>query len=503
MDACGDRKANAKVIGRDEIREFAREWQLDVHVVEKDYVLGWLLAGIAAEPEIRDGWIFKGGTCLKKCYFETYRFSEDLDFTVRDAAHLDEAYLLDTFNRIADWVYEQCGIELPRDLRRFEVFGNPRGHSAVQGRVGYRGPYARAGDAPRIKLDLAADEVVVLDPVRRPVHHPYSDQPEEGIEVLCYAYEEVFAEKMRALAERQRPRDLYDVIHLHRRSESGHESALVRSTLARKCEFKGIPVPTLQQLSERPERQAMEAEWDQMLAHQLPVCPPFAEFWAELPRVFEWLEVRREVVRLPTIGAGVAVPAGGMDAGWRMPPMVTRWGYQTSLEGIRFAGANRLLVELDYEAENGVRSTRTIEPYALRRSNAGDILLYALRADSGATRAYRVDRMRGARVLQRTFSPRFAVELTTGFGSGDIQPVSERLRTAGPVALGSVRRAVAARPARTLSYGAPSGPTYVFECISCHKRFNRKSMDGVLNPHKDRRGWDCPSRTGMYRQTKY
>jgi len=29
-------------------------------------------------------WAFKGGTCLKKCYFETYRFSEDLDFTLTE-----------------------------------------------------------------------------------------------------------------------------------------------------------------------------------------------------------------------------------------------------------------------------------------------------------------------------------------------------------------------------------------------------------------------------------
>jgi len=489
------------VIGRDEIREFAREFQLDVHVVEKDYVLGWLLAGVAAEPELRESWIFKGGTCLKKCYFETYRFSEDLDFTLRDAKHLDQAFLVETFDRIGEWIYEQCGIELPRELRRFEFFKNPRGNPAVEGRVGYRGPHARAGDAPRIKLDLAADEVIVLDPVRRPVHHPYSDRPEEGIQVLCYAYEEVFAEKMRALAERQRPRDLYDVIHLHRRSESRQEATLVRSTLARKCEFKGIPVPTLRQLSDRPERQAIEAEWDQMLAHQLPVCPPFAEFWAELPRVFEWLEARREVARLPAIGAGFAPPTGGMDTGWRMPPMVTRWGYQTSLEAIRFAGANRLLVDLDYEAENGERSTRTIEPYALRRTNDGNILLFALRADSGATRAYRVDRILGARVLQRTFRPRFAVELTTGFTAGDVAHMSDRPRAASHAAFAPVRRA-AARPARTL-FCAPSGPTYIYECIYCHKRFNRKSMDGALNPHKDKRGWDCPGRTGVYKQTKY
>jgi Nucleotidyl transferase AbiEii toxin, Type IV TA system len=53
-------------------------------VVEKDYVLGWILAGIYGHEELAESWVFKGGTCLKKCYFETYRFSEDLDFTLRE-----------------------------------------------------------------------------------------------------------------------------------------------------------------------------------------------------------------------------------------------------------------------------------------------------------------------------------------------------------------------------------------------------------------------------------
>ena len=35
------------------------------HVVEKDYVLGWLLAGVAQHPQTRS-WAFKGGTCLRK-----------------------------------------------------------------------------------------------------------------------------------------------------------------------------------------------------------------------------------------------------------------------------------------------------------------------------------------------------------------------------------------------------------------------------------------------------
>ena len=55
-------------------------------MVEKDYVLGWFLWAIGADPMLSTSWVFKGGTCLKKCYFETYSFSEDLDFTVRDEA---------------------------------------------------------------------------------------------------------------------------------------------------------------------------------------------------------------------------------------------------------------------------------------------------------------------------------------------------------------------------------------------------------------------------------
>ena len=66
------------MIDRWEILDFARELALAPQIVEKDYALGWLLAGIFNHPALRSEWVFKGGTCLKKCYFETYRFSEGL-----------------------------------------------------------------------------------------------------------------------------------------------------------------------------------------------------------------------------------------------------------------------------------------------------------------------------------------------------------------------------------------------------------------------------------------
>ncbi len=82
----GARTAGAVVIAKQELMRLRGEWQLDVGVIEKDYVLGWVLAAISAESALADTWIFKGGTCLRKCYYETYRFSEDLEVPSSTAA---------------------------------------------------------------------------------------------------------------------------------------------------------------------------------------------------------------------------------------------------------------------------------------------------------------------------------------------------------------------------------------------------------------------------------
>lgn len=59
---------------------------------------------------------------------------------------------------------------------------NPRGRRSCQGKVGYRGPVSpTSGGWPKIKLDLTADEALVLPSVRRPVFHPYSDMPADGM----------------------------------------------------------------------------------------------------------------------------------------------------------------------------------------------------------------------------------------------------------------------------------------------------------------------------------
>ena len=40
------------MIAKQEIMDFAREFSLPINTAEKDYVLGWLLAGIANDTEL-------------------------------------------------------------------------------------------------------------------------------------------------------------------------------------------------------------------------------------------------------------------------------------------------------------------------------------------------------------------------------------------------------------------------------------------------------------------
>ncbi len=465
------------MIDRREILEAASSFSLLPNVVEKDYVLGWILAGIDAHEELAESWVFKGGTCLKKCYFETYRFSEDLDFTLRNEEHLDEEFLRPVFEEVIAWVAEQSGLSIPADQLEFDVYNNDRGRPNCQGKIAYRGPISpTSGGWPKIKLDLTADERLVLPSVRREVFHPYTDRPEGGIWANCYAYEETFGEKLRALGERTRPRDLYDVVNLYRHTDTRPTAAVLLDVLRQKCAYKAIPVPSLQTLESH--HSALKAMWSDMLSHQLPVLPPLNDFWDALPEIFNWIVSGAPIPQRASIQRDI----GDVAVRTRILPMSIPLRSRSTLEIIRFAAANQLCVDLAYEG-----SVRKIEPYSLRQTAEGHYVLGAIRSDSGEYRAYRVDRMQGATVTSQVFTPRYTVELTST-GPLTIAPSTATPRMPG------MRRA-----ART----GHQGPTYVYRCTVCGKTFNKKRMDGSLNPHKNRRGSPCYGRYGAYARTKY
>lgn len=488
------------MIEKPEILAIAQQSSLTPHVVEKDYVLGWMLAGIYEHGELAENWVFKGGTCLKKCFFETYRFSEDLDFTLLKPEHLDADFLKGVFTEIGEWIYEQTGIEIPPDKQEFDLYQNPRGRPSCQGKISYKGPVSSSHGLPRIKLDLTADEHIVMPPARVQIFHPYSDAPENGIEVLAYDYIEAFAEKFRALAERARPRDLYDVVHLYRNVDARPDPKNFMGVLRAKCEYKGIKIPRIADL--KPHRADLEAGWIHMLDHQLPALLPVATFWDALPEIFAWLEgaVAQPLAAMP-IGTGdtiirehiISLPAGSRG--------------QSFIEMIRFAAANRLLVEIDYRDKQGNRSTRAIEAYSLRRSQAGDVLLMAVRADNGQARSYLVDSILGVKPTQTAFSPRYPIELTPSGPQSIPQTNRPGSYSGGGFSTGrtpTIRRSPTRKSTRSTGFGGASGPTYVFKCSVCGKTFNKKSYDATLNKHKNNRtGYECYGTYGTHVRTKY
>jgi hypothetical protein len=328
---------------------------------------------------------------------------------------------------------------------------------------------------------LTADELLALPAIERPVGHPYSDVPEGGITARCYAYEEVFGEKVRALGERARPRDLYDVVNLFRHGEFRPAAETILDVLRRKCEFKRIPIPTVASLGAK--LQELTADWEHMLGHQLPVLPPFESFWGVLPELFDWLNG----TTLPTgpyAGVLPSIQAFADEELYRPALGISRLQRvvgSSFIESIRFAGANRLRVDLGYQG-----SVRTIEPYSLRRSHAGNILIYAVKSTTREARSYRLDKIQSVRITNEAFVPKYAIELAAS-ESWAIPPVSAR----------SPHTAYRA-PAR-----ANSGPTYIYQCPLCQKEFRHKKQNSHLGPHKNSYGWACSGRTGYLIDTRW
>ena len=391
------------MISKRELEQLRAEWTLDIGVIEKDYILGWLLAGIAQHPELARTWVFKGGTCLRKCYYETFRFSEDLDFTIMPGGPGEPGDLQRAFGEIARWLREESGIELTVDDTAFRRRRNRRGNPTTQGRIAYRGPNPQP-TSPKVKLDITTDEILVEHPVLRAIGHQYSDAPLPVDGVPCYSLTELFAEKLRALAERCRPRDLYDVVHMHRHPDLIGMEQAVSMVLARKCDYAGIDVPAADTIRSSPFRQEIEGEWENMLGHQLPQpLPPFAGFWSTLDDVFGWLAGTLRIVQLPRASLG------NLDPGWQAPRAITSWRRGVPLELLRYAGVNRLKVDIDYQAENGRWGSRRVEPYSLRYTQDGNLILFVVN-DYGQLRSYRVDRIAGIRPTTATFTPKFRVE---------------------------------------------------------------------------------------------
>lgn len=381
--------------------------------VEKDYALGWILYGISQHNRA-SSWIFKGGTCLKKCFFNTYRFSEDLDFTIPPKLSYTGDSISQTLREIMHWVESESGVAFPEDGLTLDEYRNPRGNISFQARVSFAGPLQMSRRSlQRVKFDITNDEVIADRPHRRAVNHPYEDELDPAPEVLCYSVNEILAEKSRALYERQgRARDVYDVVHLARVFRESVDIDAARRTVREKFKFKGLPEPSVEGIVGRIDADLLRANWSNQLAYQLPALPDVEGFLQSLKNSLSWWmepgAVIPEAAAIPgklgeQTAARIAFPhraeARGLGVGTQ------------ELGRITYAARNRLCVEIVYK---GV--VRIVEPYSIRYPRTGNPLLYVWERERGGIhteqiKAYNLSRIKSVVLSATTYVPRYVVEL--------------------------------------------------------------------------------------------
>ncbi|MBL8676860.1 MAG: hypothetical protein JNJ47_05510, partial [Alphaproteobacteria bacterium] len=132
------------------------------------------------------------------------------------------------------------------------------------------------------------------------------------------------------------------------------------------------------------------------------ILPPREKFWQELPDVFSWLQEEKAKTSLKSI-----LLPDDVDLTWNPPSMIRPWGTSIPLELIRYAGANYLCVEVEYEEE-----LSSIEPYELKRSQEGNLFLIAIKRNAGEILPYSIDQIKKITITQEPFIPRYRVALT-------------------------------------------------------------------------------------------
>ena len=185
--------------------------------LEKVYRLLELLHTIAVAPGVGEKLLLKGGTAIQFVYLDYKRLSVDIDFNYvgsveRDVMMEDRQDIHLLLFRI----FKEFNYEIEKGISA---------HAEEQYVLAYTNS---AGNRDRIKVEINyLERLPALSPVRKPLKHPF-DILKTGM-VPTFGYEEVIAQKTRALITRATPRDLYDV-HLISQSPAPFDRNLYRKT---------------------------------------------------------------------------------------------------------------------------------------------------------------------------------------------------------------------------------------------------------------------------------
>jgi len=181
-------------------------------LIEKDYYLTLIISRVF---ELSENLVFKGGTCLNKVYYEYYRLSEDLDFSMilpeHEATRGQRRKCIQPVKDKIEKFIEQFGM-------RLDDVGNPGRNESKQYVYIFLYPSALHEVEAKIKFEIGLRfnpfDTIKKRPVQHVFFHPFTGDPLfDGGQINCLSLNELIAEKLRAGAIRKiiAPRDFYDI----------------------------------------------------------------------------------------------------------------------------------------------------------------------------------------------------------------------------------------------------------------------------------------------------
>ena len=273
------------MIKQGEIQQKARQVGVRDQQIEKDYILSWILCGIAKHEQLSKIIVFKGGTVLKKIYFEDYRFSEDLDFTLLNVGISNEQ-IFEWFKETFAFILEEANIP----LEIIDPDSSSRGEnedSSINFYISYIGPLGGQGNNKSVKIDISRNEQLVFEPIMKAVFIAYSDL--EDHQLCCYQLEEVLVEKMRSVMQRMQARDFYDIWFLL--EQHGMKLEFFWNEFESKCKNKELNhLDFNKKLSERLPQ--YKGRWISSMRDQIKDLPDFDKVEREVQRHVKKLNIK-------------------------------------------------------------------------------------------------------------------------------------------------------------------------------------------------------------------
>ncbi len=264
-----------------EIQQKARNVGVRDQQIEKDYVLSWILQGVAQHEQLSKVIVFKGGTVLKKVYFENYRFSEDLDFTLLNGEITNEQ-IFKCFDEVFEFIKEEANI--PLEI----IDDNEYQDGGINFYISYVGPLGGQGSHKRVKVDISRSEQLGFEPVLQPFMLEYSDQKEHRL--LCYSLEELLVEKMRSIMQRMQARDFYDIWYLLEIHGMDVDSYI--NEFVNKCTSKGLNANDFPEKLEQRLPQ-YKGRWQSSMSDQIQDLPNFEQVERETMRHLRKLNLNK------------------------------------------------------------------------------------------------------------------------------------------------------------------------------------------------------------------